>query len=180
MHVLVTRRLTLRQPAQPDAEDIALWLSNRAVARMLARVPHPYFRKDAEDWIDSVSGWPDALVYTIHRERLIGVVSVIDSGGGPALGYWLGEAWHGHGFMTEAANALLTHAFASQDIDAVGSSAVVDNPASLRGQQKLGFRITGQKRVWSRSRAAPVNAWTTRLTAAAFSGTMDATRRAAA
>src|SRR5262249_37435179 len=119
MHVLVTRRLTLRPPALLDAEDIALWLSNWKVARMLARVPFPYQRKDAEEWIASLAEKPAAhLVYTIHRERLIGVVSIEGGGDEPVLGYWLAEPWHGKGFMTEAAAALLAHAFGTRGIEA--------------------------------------------------------------
>ena len=58
MNVLISPRLTLRPPAPPDAEDIALWLSDRNVARMLARVPHPYHVEDAEEWIDRVATDP--------------------------------------------------------------------------------------------------------------------------
>ena len=52
MHVLITPRLTMRPPASPDADDIALWLSDPAVARMLGPVPHPYASTDAMEWID--------------------------------------------------------------------------------------------------------------------------------
>ena len=170
MHILVTRRLTLRQPTTLDAEDIALWLSNWAVARMLARVPFPYVQTDAEDWISSLRGDPDAMVYTIHRERLIGVVSIEGEGPEPELGYWLAEPWHGRGFMTEAARALIGHAFATRRINAVRSSAFADNPASLRVQQKLGFDICGGGTAWSVPRNEMVNLVKTRLARSAFEG----------
>lgn len=168
MHVLVTRRLTLRRPTALDADDIALWLGNWNVARMLGPVPFPYHRKDAQEWLASLDGKPDSLVYTIHRERLIGVVSVDGGGPVPRLGYWLAEPWHGRGFMTEAAHALLSHAFAKDGIEAVVSSVFIDNPASLRVQEKLGFAVTGLGEIWSRSRAAIVTTLTTRLSAADF------------
>lgn len=168
MHILVTRRLTLRQPTTLDAEDIALWLSNWAVARMLARVPFPYAQTDAEDWIASLG--PDAMVYTIHRERLIGVVSIEGEGPEPELGYWLAERWHGRGFMSEAARALIGHAFATRDIKAIRSSAFVDNPVSHRVQQKLGFEVCGGGTIWSTPRNEMVGHVKTRLTRAAFEG----------
>lgn len=180
MHVLLTSRLTLRPPALPDAEDIALGLNNWAVARMLGRVPFPYWPADAEDWIAGLVDRSEGLVYTIHRERLIGIVSIEGDGDEPQLGYWLGEPWHGRGFMTEAARALIAHAFATRDIKAVSSSVFADNPASMRVQQKLGFVLTGARRTWSRSRQEQVAAWTTRLTAAAFARTNEIERRAAA
>jgi RimJ/RimL family protein N-acetyltransferase len=169
MHVLVTRRLTLRPPALLDAEDIALWLSNWNVARMLARVPFPYHRTDAEEWIAGLAKQPQShLVYTIHRERLIGVVAIEGGDAEPVLGYWLAQPWHGKGFMTEAAAALLTHAFEARGIEAVASSVFVDNPASLRVQEKLGFAVTGTGEIWSRPRGTTVSKLTTRLPAAAW------------
>lgn len=170
MHILVTRRLTLRPPIAFDAEDIALWLSNRAVARMLARVPFPYAQADAEEWIAGLAGDPDAMVYTIHRQRLIGLVSIEGGGPEPELGYWLAEPWHGHGFVTEAARALIGHAFATRDIAAVRSSVFVDNPASQRVQQKLGFSVCGGGNAWSVPRNEMVAIVKTRLSRAAFQG----------
>jgi len=180
MHVLFTSRLTLRPPALPDAEDIALWLNDWNVARMLARVPYPYWAADAEDWIAGLADRPGAMVYTIHRERLIGVVSIEGDDKEPRLGYWLGEPWHGRGFMTEAARAVVAHAFATRGVRAISSSVFADNPASMRMQQKLGFVTTGARRTWSRSRQAQVAAWTTRLTASAFAAAGDTDSRAAA
>lgn len=180
MHVLVTRRLTMRPPVLPDAEDIALHLSNPNVARMLAPVPLPYWSRDAEEWIANLANEPQGLVYTIHRERLIGVVSLEGGGPEPRLGYWLAEPWHGRGFMSEAARALLCHAFATRRIDAVSSSVFIDNPASLRVQEKLGFAVTGAGDTWCRARAATVATWTTRLTASAFTGPADMICKSAA
>ena len=180
MQVLLTNRLTLRPPALPDAEDIALGLNNWTVARMLGPVPFPYWPADAEDWIAGLADRPDGMAYTIHRERLIGVVSIENCNDDPRLGYWLGEPWHGHGYMTEAAQALITHAFATQCLRAISSSVFADNPASMRVQQKLGFVVTGARQIWSRSRQEQVAAWTTRLTASAFAATMDCERKAAA
>ena len=172
MHVLVTRRLTLRPPALLDADDVALWLSNWNVARMLGPVPFPYHRKDAEDWIAGLAGKLEGLVYTIHRERLIGVVSIEGGGAEPRLGYWLAEPWHGKGFMTEAAAALLA--------EAIVSSVFVDNPRSLRTQEKLGFTVTGVGETWSRPRGATVSTLTTRLSAADFSRKIPTPARSAA
>ena len=168
MHVLITPRLTLRQPALPDAEDIALHLSDWNVTRMLSRVPFPYAVADAERWIASLAGNRDALVYSIHRERLIGMVSIEPGEDGPALGYWLGRPWHGRGYMSEAAGALLAHGFATRGFRAVRSSVFVDNAASLAVQAKLGFEVTGAGTQFSCSRGEDVATWNTRLRADAF------------
>ena len=178
MQVLVTRRLTMRPPVKADADDIALWLSNWNVARMLGPVPFPYARADAEDWIAALASKPESLVYTIHRERLIGVVSVEGGGPRPRLGYWLAEPWHGRGFMTEAAGALVTHAFVTTGARSITSAVFVDNPRSLRTQEKLGFRITGTGEIYSRPRGEMVRSITTELDAVALAG-MASVRSAA-
>lgn len=180
MQVLVTRRLTLRPPAMLDAEEIALWLNNWQVARMLGPVPFPYHCDDARTWIAGLAEKPEGLVYTIHRERLIGVVSVEGGGPEPRLGYWLAEPWHGRGFMTEAAHALIAHAFATTQAEAILSSVFVDNPRSLRTQEKLGFSITGTGTIFSRPRGETVRSITTRLTAEAFVAARPALARTAA
>ena len=167
MDILVTRRLSLRPPIAYDADDIALWLANPTVARMLARVPQPYHRRDAADWIGSVRQGDDD-VFTIHRERLIGVASIEYGLGHAELGYWLGAPWQGRGFMTEALGALLAHVFEKRDLSEIRSSAFAGNRASLRVQEKLGFAITGTADIWSVPRQAMVGAVTTRLTRAAF------------
>ena len=179
MHVLVTRRLTLRPPIAFDADEIALWLANWNVARMLGPVPFPYHRMDAEEWIAGLADKPEGLVYTIHRERLIGAVGIEGGGPEPRLGYWLAEPWHGKGFMTEAARSLLAYAFETRGVEAVSSSVFVDNPASLRVQEKLGFAVTGLGEIWSRPRGTPVSALTTRLAAAEFGKRLPTARSAA-
>jgi RimJ/RimL family protein N-acetyltransferase len=173
MQILVTPRLTLRPPAMPDAEDITAWLAEWDVARTLSAVPHPYRLDDAERWIEDVRGRPKDLVFTIHRERLIGVVSIEkpegkSADGTPRLGYWLGSRWHGHGFMTEAAGCLLGHAFNRHGLSVVCSSVFLDNPASFAVQRKLGFVETSEGAIWSRSRQAMVAKRDTLLTVEAF------------
>lgn len=181
MHVLITPRLTLRPPAYADVEDIALWLSDPTVARMLGPVPHPYATTDARQWIDRVRRRPEDLVHTIHRERLIGVVSIENVAEAPRLGYWLAAPCHGRGFMTEAARRLLAHGFTDHGLPKVSSSVFADNPASLRVQQKLGFVVTGRGETWCRSRGEYVPTWTTELTAEAFSAAeLEQGRKAAA
>ena len=59
--VITTDRLVLRPHRLSDADAIADTLSDFAVTRMLARVPAPYDRQDALDWLVPVTagGMPD-------------------------------------------------------------------------------------------------------------------------
>jgi RimJ/RimL family protein N-acetyltransferase len=49
--VLQTARLTLRPHRLTDADAVAQSLGDYQVSRMLARVPVPYHRQDALDWL---------------------------------------------------------------------------------------------------------------------------------
>jgi RimJ/RimL family protein N-acetyltransferase len=167
MDILVTKRLTLRPPLEVDIDDIAHFIGNRNVSRMLARVPHPYFPKDAEDWIGHVSRNIEAgldMAFTIHRERLIGIMSLEGFDGVPEFGYWLAEPYWGKGFATEAGAAVLAHAFRTREVERVASGVFKDNPASLTVQKKLGFKLTGTGSLWSSARGEMMEHISTELT----------------
>jgi RimJ/RimL family protein N-acetyltransferase len=61
----------------------------------------------------------------------------------PDLGYWLGAAYWGKGYATEAVRALIDYAFGALGHDALHAGARVSNPASRRVLQKCGFQWTG-------------------------------------
>lgn len=181
MDILVTKRLTLRPPHEVDIDDIAEFIGNRKVSRMLHRVPHPYFPKDAEDWIGQVSrniGAGLDMAFTIHRERLIGVMTLEGFDGVPQLGYWLAEPWWGKGFATEAGAAVLAHAFKTRNVDRVVSGVFKDNPASLNVQKKLGFKLAGNGSLWSPARGEMVEDFKTELTRRDFANAGHAVGRA--
>ena len=145
--IIETRRLTLRPLHESDLDDIVAGIGDFAVSRMLARVPHPYGRLDAENFLrkatrNALAGTSFFLIVE-HQGRLAGAIGV---GAMPYIcefGYWLGRAHWGHGFATEAARAILAYGFDVLRLSLVRSGVFVDNPASLRVQQKLGFRRIG-------------------------------------
>lgn len=171
MEILVTRRLTLRPPLEFDADDIALHLANWNVSRMLSRVPFPFDRTDALEWIERCEQAGNReMVFTIHRERLIGAIGLAEMDAAPRIGYWLAEDHWGQGLMSEALGAVLGHAFATRPVAAVTSSILADNIASIRLQQRLGFRITGAGETFSSARQALVPSVRTELAKDDFKG----------
>jgi RimJ/RimL family protein N-acetyltransferase len=171
METLTTKRLTLKAPTLADAPEIARQIGNWEVARMLARVPHPYVLADCEPWITrsaerNASGHD--MVYAIHCEGLIGVMSVEDFDAVPVFGYWLAQPSWGKGYATEAATAILRHAFETHDVSEIKSSVFKDNDASLNVQKKLGFEVTGAGTTFSLARNAEVESIKTTLTRQAF------------
>jgi RimJ/RimL family protein N-acetyltransferase len=142
--VLKTERLTLRAPRQADAKAIALLANDLRVSANLSRVPHPYGVDDAEQFIASANKRDGEACFVVTREsRPIGMCSVEPRDDGFELGYWYGAPHWGRGFATEAARAVIDHAFADLEHEALQSGARVTNPASRRVLEKCGFQWTG-------------------------------------
>ena len=153
--VITTERLVLRPHKLSDATAIAEALGDFKVSRMLSRVPQPYDRQDALDWlVPQTSGiLPDwTLAITTGDDIHIGTVGLELRHGEWHLGYWLNRFYWDRGYMTVAVGALLERFFRRMPDTVVRSGAFADNLASLNVQRKLGFRITDANQVFSISR----------------------------
>ncbi len=182
MHVLVTRRLTLRPPLDVDANAIARLLADARVARNLTGVPSSYTVDDARAWIaGEVEDHSAGCTFTIHRNTLIGAVGVRPRGEGHDLGFWLAPDLWGQGLMSEAGRAVLAHAFRQLGIDRITSGAFEDNIASLRVLEKLGFDMTSHESMVSPTRGTAANAVRMALSRTTFEAKFGAleTERAA-
>jgi RimJ/RimL family protein N-acetyltransferase len=158
--VLETGRLTLRAPRCGDAKTIAALANDRRIAANTARIPHPYGAKDAEQFIASVNKRDGETCFVIMLgDRLIGACGLDPHDDGPELGYWLGAPYWGRGFATEAARALIDHAFGELEHATLQAGARVSNPASRRVLEKCAFQWTGVRltRIRAINSAAPVD-----------------------
>ncbi len=169
--VLSTGRLVLRPHRPQDAEAIAISLGDFRVARMLARVPAPFDRQDAEEWLSHATsgllpGW--ALAITTGDDVHIGTVAFEQRAGGWHLGYWLNRFYWGRGYMSEAVHGAVARFLMRMPGVELHSGVFADNPASLRVQDRIGFRITGLSEVYSVARGAMVPHVETRLSPGDF------------
>ncbi|MGA8612757.1 MAG: GNAT family N-acetyltransferase [Xanthobacteraceae bacterium] len=158
--VLETERLVLRAPRPEDAEAMARLISDRRIAVNTARIPYPYGVEDAEQFIAAVNGQDGEVAFLITFDgALIGGCGVAQSDSGPELGYWVGVPFWGQGFATEAARAIIDHAFGSLGHEVLEAGARVSNPASRRVLEKCGFQWTGVRlaRVRAINSAAPAD-----------------------
>lgn len=153
---LTTERLLLRPFGPGDAPAVAALCNNWNLARMTARIPHPYDEALAAEWIASHGGERDRGEYSFCLERngtVIGAMGLTGSGAGAyELGYWIGEPWWRQGHATEAAGRLLRFAFDDLGAQAVTAGHLLDNPASGRMLEKCGFAYTGQEQQWCAAR----------------------------
>ena len=151
---LRTERLLLRALSPADAGWISEAIARPEVQRMLPSVPHPHRSADTDRWLAARSRWPGNYAITMGGAPL-GVVTLALASGRPELGFWLArDAW-GQGIATEAAGAALARHFAKSAAN-VPSGHIIDNLASRRVLQKLGFTDIGLLFCESRFRGHPV------------------------
>jgi RimJ/RimL family protein N-acetyltransferase len=135
----------LRPPRREDAKALALLANDLRVAENTLRIPHPYALADAEGFIAAASETDDERVLVITRAAaVLGACGIAKlDGERPEIGYWLGVPFWGKGYATEAARALIDHAFGDLGYDHLLGGARVSNPASRRVLEKCGFQWTG-------------------------------------
>jgi RimJ/RimL family protein N-acetyltransferase len=160
--VLETPRLVLRAPRLEDAKAITGLINDRRIAENTARIPHPYSLADARAFLDEVSRTADApnFLITLGDGTVIGGCGIVPLGGpDPELGYWIGVPYWGRGYATEAARALIDHAFGALGCERLAGRARVSNPASRRVLEKCGFQWTGVSliRIRALRSSAPVD-----------------------
>ena len=163
---ITTARLTLRPHRMSDADAIAQSLADFQVSRMLARVPAPYDRQDATEWLsvattDLHEGW--ALAITAGDDVHIGCVAFERQQGEWHLGYWLNRFYWRRGYMSEAVRAATARFLMRMPGTEIHSGIFADNLASLKVQEKAGFRVTGCSDMFCLARGTMVAHIETRL-----------------
>ena len=142
-----TDRLLLRPGWAEDAPALAAAIADERIVRNLATAPWPYGLRDAEAFLASPRDpvLPSFLIFerTDGAPRLVGSCGLgRRPSGAVELGYWIARAHWGRGFATEASVALIAIA-RTLGLARLEGSHFVDNPASGRVLEKLGFEPTG-------------------------------------
>ena len=143
--VLETERLTLRRPTLADVKAIAHLANDRRIAENTRRLPHPYSRDHAVEFVRAMATDRRGSVFLIENNYSpIGMVGIDwREQEAPELGYWLGVEHWGQGFGTEAARAVIDFFFEEFDAEQLISGARVANPASRNILEKCGFQWSG-------------------------------------
>ncbi|WP_198376926.1 bifunctional GNAT family N-acetyltransferase/(deoxy)nucleoside triphosphate pyrophosphohydrolase [Neoroseomonas rubea] len=165
---LPTGRFLLRPLRAEDAAELHRLVNDWEVAKTLARVPFPYPRELADEWIGSTAerlAVGEAYHLAIARAEedggaLLGCVGLtLDRAARSAeLGYWVGRRHWGQGIAPEAAGRLARWALANLAIDRLTASALTDNARSAAVLRRIGFRAVGEgeRDFLSRGSAMPV------------------------
>ncbi|MBO1076308.1 bifunctional GNAT family N-acetyltransferase/(deoxy)nucleoside triphosphate pyrophosphohydrolase [Roseomonas marmotae] len=151
---LRTERLTLRPLGAGDAAELHRLINDWDVVRWLSRVPFPYPRELADEWIESThrqrlagEAWHLAIVgQEGEKEMLVGSVGLMrrPDSRDAELGYWVGRRYWGHGVAAEAAGRLARWGLANLDIDRIVASVLEENERSAGVLRRVGLRETGR------------------------------------
>ncbi len=142
-----TQRLLLRPGFPEDAMALATAIGEKTIVRHLATAPWPFRLGDAEAFLAAPRdpALPACLVFerTAGAPRLVGAAGLARRPSGTVeLGYWIARPFWSRGFATEAAQAIVEIA-RTLGLTALEGAYFIDNPASGRVLEKLGFADTG-------------------------------------
>jgi RimJ/RimL family protein N-acetyltransferase len=142
-----TERLLLRPGWAEDAPALARAIADEQVVRNLATAPWPFALQDAEAFLAAPRdpAMPSFLITerTQGEPRIVGACGLgRRPSGAVEMGYWIARPHWGQGFATEASLALIDIA-RTLKLPRLEASHFIDNPASGRVLEKLGFVATG-------------------------------------
>ena len=157
---LETERLQLRCIEAADASSVAE-LITPAISRWLAHWPIPFTVEMTSNRIETMRtnvAKGDALQYAAIEKRsgkLIGLITVNRDSERPRCGsfsYWLGEKYHGNGYMKELAATIIPHAFQQLKLDVIEAGTQPENAASIKILESCGMQAIGTRMVHASSR----------------------------
>ena len=149
--IINTPRLALRWISADDIDSLYEIFSDPQVMRYWSTVPLPNREAAAElqreiaqgNESESMFKWGVALR---DSGTVIGTATLFNlslENGRAELGYAMGRAHWGKGYMNEALKALVSHTFEVMDLRRLEADVDPRNAASIRSLERLGFQREG-------------------------------------
>ena len=147
--------VSLRAFRADDTDRLAAMMDDPEIARWVSRLPFPYRRDDAVDWIASHqalladgTALPLALV-DADSDELLGSFGLRprDDGRGE-LGYTLARWARGRGFGTRGLRLYAAFAFDELGLERLEVLTLPENSRSLALAERVGFRREAVLRSW--------------------------------
>jgi len=162
---LTTSRFRLRRIVPADIGRVFRGLSD---PRVIAHYGVAYDSLEATqrqmDWFEEIHAAGTGVWWGICEhgadDALIGACGLNDINAGHGrgeLGYWLLPEHWGRGIASECVGAVLEHAFGAMALHRVGADVDVENYASRRLLDRLGFRLEGLRRGYERKGGAHID-----------------------
>ena len=149
--IIKTPRVVLRWISEDDVDSLYEIFSDPQVMRYWSTVPLPNREAAAElqreiaegNESDRMFKWGIALR---DSNTVIGTTTLFNlslENGRAELGYAMARAYWGKGYMNEALNALVSHAFEVMDLRRLEADVDPRNTASIHTLERLGFQREG-------------------------------------
>ncbi|WP_298302323.1 GNAT family N-acetyltransferase [uncultured Erythrobacter sp.] len=143
-----SERLLLRPVWPEDWQAVYGGIADEDVVRNLARAPWPYSPQDARDFVARTADpkFPKFLITLARSAQVVGCIGIDateEHATAVELGYWVARSHWGQGIATEAGRAAIEVARVLGHRQ-VTASHFLDNPASGRVLEKIGFSPTGR------------------------------------
>lgn len=151
-----TERMTLRQPI---LSDFRAWSALRDQSAEFLTPWEPVWAADhlarkgftnRVYWAQrSIANGTAVPLFLIRREdqNLLGAITLDNIRRGPAqagtLGYWIGAPYARQGYMQEAIQSIVHHAYERLDLSRIEAACLPENKASRGLLEKCGFKYEG-------------------------------------
>lgn len=151
-----TERLALRPPVHSDFRS---WASLRHASESFLKPWEPTWASDhlsrkaftnrvywAQRSIANGTAMP-LFIFRRDDDILMGAITLDHIKRGPAqsgiTGYWIGEPFARHGYMREAIQAVVHHAFTVMDLSRIEAGCLPENAPSRRLLEKCSYKYEG-------------------------------------
>lgn len=131
-NVWTKEQVNFRPFASGDADFLVGHLNNLDITKWLSRVPYPYTKHDAEEFLAKAQSSDLAVCLD---DRVVGGVSTSEQ-----FGFWFVPAVWNHGLASYVARQVVGQVFASKPNATLKSGYFLGNIASARVLAKTGFR----------------------------------------
>lgn len=149
--IISTPRVVLRWISEDDIDSLYEIFSNHHVMRYWSSGPLPDRQAAADLQREIAEGNENETMFKWglalrDSNTIIGTTTLFNlnlDNGRAELGYAMSHAHWGKGYMNEALNALVSHAFEAMDLRRLEADVDPRNAASIRVLEKLGFQREG-------------------------------------
>jgi RimJ/RimL family protein N-acetyltransferase len=139
--------VTLREWKRSDADALAAIANNKKIwDNVRDRLPYPYTKKDAKEWLELVKKQKTVTTFCIEVDgNLAGSIGVTLKDDvyrkTVELGYFIAEEYWGRGIATEAIRQMVSYVRKEFDIVRIYAEVFEYNKGSMKALEKNGFYL---------------------------------------
>jgi RimJ/RimL family protein N-acetyltransferase len=146
--------IVLRRWHERDIEDSIAACSDPEIVRWIPRIPTPYSEQDGREFLEhSDKGWEEGTSFSFAiteraSGRTIGSIGLTVNGAIGEVGYLVFADYRRRGIGERALGLVSRWALEELELGRLQLTTMIDNVASARLAEKVGFRREGVLRAW--------------------------------